>query len=449
MAGAVVIFFIYLVSIGGSVASTPDFLMACSNTYGLVLVLLLLGYGLVEIPIMLWNYARLEERLHRLQRRAVHRHTDLFEAIVKLEDSNNDIAAFNKTASAMRSEIEPDLAIYLKQVVEDTHSFKLPIGTRYRRGSTERLNLKINDNEAYTEATKCPTINQLADLNAELKRAQRRVLLCQGMWEVVREDSISVEFSIREEIPYPQVPQQWSLTALIVFASRLVYWYWTFRWRFVAFKIASVLTAAMSFMLIWAEATMGLPWDMSPFGALLTWIGPTDSVSVFVAVLVPLTYLVVCQTRGLFELRLFGWYRLAGHQHSEAGPLLFNAAYLIRLQFSLSYNFLLMIRGPISDSGQNTAYGMLFKGMEVVPVLGTTFNVYSPIIMLIPAVFTAFRCYSRFLHKLGLSHEDADEWGGEEELEEGRILIKRAQDQADAARESESDHSSGEYVSLP
>jgi len=375
---------------------------------------------------------------------AVHRHTDLFEAIVRLEDCNNDVAAFNKLASSRRAEIEPELARHLTQVLEASQNFKLPPGTRYRRGSTERLNLKIEEGNSSADDMRCPTIDELAELNGRLKQAQRRVILCQGMWEVVQGDAMATEFSIREEIPYPEWPQYWSVTALLVFLWRILHWYWTFRWRFVAFKVAAIFTGIISFLLIWAEATMAFPWDVSPFGAWLSWIGPNDAIGLFGATLLPLTYLVVCQTRGLFELRLFGWYRLAGHQHSEAGPLLFNAAYLIRLQFSLSYNYLLMIRGPISDTGQNTAFGMLFKGMEVVPFIGTGFNIYAPVIMLVPAVFTIFRCYSRFLHRLGLSHEDADEWGGEDELEEGRILIKRAQDQARDVEASEP----GAYVSL-
>jgi len=83
--------------------------------------------------------------------------------------------------------------------------------------------------------------------------------------------------------------------------------------------------------------------------------------------------------------------------------------------------------------------------MSVVPIIGTSFNVYAPIIMFIPAVLTAMRCYSRLLHKLGLAHEDADEWGGEEELEEGRILIHRAQE---SNQEILAEKQAGAYVSM-
>ena len=72
-------------------------------------------------------------------------------------------------------------------------------------------------------------------------------------------------------------------------------------------------------------------------------------------------------------------------------------------------------------------------------------QVYAPIIMLIPAVLTIMRCYSRVLSKLGLAHEDADEWGGDEELEEGRILIKRAQEGSTA---TDNGQSGSAYVQL-
>ena len=119
---------------------------------------------------------------------------------------------------------------------------------------------------------------------------------------------------------------------------------------------------------------MGLQVDLSPLGALIRQVGEENSIGVFWATIFPLGYLVVCQTRALFQLRLFGWWRLAGHQYSEAGPLLFNASYLIRLQFSLCYNYLLMIRGPVAEGG-TTAFGLLMRNMSVIPIIGTSFNV--------------------------------------------------------------------------
>jgi len=43
------VFSIYILASGGNFSELGGFVMACSNTYGLVWVLLLLGYGLVEV----------------------------------------------------------------------------------------------------------------------------------------------------------------------------------------------------------------------------------------------------------------------------------------------------------------------------------------------------------------------------------------------------------------
>ena len=64
----------------------------------------------------IWTYTQLPARLERLQRRAVHKHTDLFEALGRLEECQKRIEAFNRAASAHRAAIEPEIALRLGQV---------------------------------------------------------------------------------------------------------------------------------------------------------------------------------------------------------------------------------------------------------------------------------------------------------------------------------------------
>ena len=80
-----------------------------------------------------------------------------------------------------------------------------------------------------------------------------------------------------------------------------------------------------------------------------------------------------------------------------------NAQYLIRLQFPLAYNFLLLLRNPAS---KNTAFRTLMNNMDVVPLMGEDFNVYAPLVMVVLALFTVFHGYARLLRAVGLQHED-------------------------------------------
>jgi len=62
-------------------------LMAIGNTYGLLLVALLLGYGLVDVPRRMWRNAYPDVELRRTQILASHVDEALFEAVWELQVS--------------------------------------------------------------------------------------------------------------------------------------------------------------------------------------------------------------------------------------------------------------------------------------------------------------------------------------------------------------------------
>lgn len=64
---ALIIYVIYMVaSGGGSFAEVIGFVMAMGNTYGILLITLLLGNGLVAVPVYLWNIADVERELQNI-----------------------------------------------------------------------------------------------------------------------------------------------------------------------------------------------------------------------------------------------------------------------------------------------------------------------------------------------------------------------------------------------
>jgi hypothetical protein len=54
-----------------------------------------------------------------------------------------------------------------------------------------------------------------------------------------------------------------------------------------------------------------------------------------------------------------------------------------------------------------TAFSSLMKNITVVPLFGTSFTVYTPLIMTLIAGMTVVNVYARLLNALGLDHEDA------------------------------------------
>lgn len=62
-----VFYIIYMVSTsGGSLYQVVGFMMAMGNTYGVLLITVLMGNGLVALPKRLWTMANIDGELQRL-----------------------------------------------------------------------------------------------------------------------------------------------------------------------------------------------------------------------------------------------------------------------------------------------------------------------------------------------------------------------------------------------
>lgn len=110
-------------------------------------------------------------------------------------------------------------------------------------------------------------------------------------------------------------------------------------------KISAVLCAIASAMILWSEVTMTTDSLESPVGVILTQLsdGGAGIFIVQVFAFLALAYMSICTYWAMFRMNL-GWaFTLQPNQQSPATSLLFNANYLCRLQFSLAFNFLLLI----------------------------------------------------------------------------------------------------------
>jgi hypothetical protein len=192
-----------------------------------------------------------------------------------------------------------------------------------------------------------------------------------------------------------------------------------------------VSCAFLSGVVMWSEATLGIPFNLSPFAWVLRIFdgeGYKERGVLFqLAALLPLLYMSLCVYSSLFKLSIFGRYRLRGSKQSPGVALVFNAQYLVRLQFPLGYNYLLMIKYDTSTT--DCAFSHVMKNMETVPFLGTSFSVYAPLLILALCGFTLFNGYARLLGALGFEHEDAILSGDRETLDskvnEGITLLRR------------------------
>lgn len=202
-----------------------------------------------------------------------------------------------------------------------------------------------------SESNDYPSLEYLAQLNARLEAAQAGVVSAEQRWNTLVARSSLYTHLAEGTIPRPH-PFDTSLSDsfLSKVSRRLgtigehVRYLWLKVLRTPVYRVLAVSLAALSVAVLWSEATLALPFNLSPFAlALRLFDNNGDKGLLFqIAALVPLLYISACVFSSLFKLSLFGPYRLRGHKQSTGVALVFNAQYLVRLQFPLAYNYLYM-----------------------------------------------------------------------------------------------------------
>ena len=203
--------------------------------------------------------------------------------------------------------------------------------------------------------------------------------------------------------PYHQVSSNQELSKCQIFVMK---------YKKIFYSFFALSCGLLSFIILWSEMVLSTSLH-SPIGILIGAYSTSTSSEQFqqqhasssfiqLITLVTLAYMSFCTFWSLFRLNL-GWaYTLQPYQ-STASALIFNGQYLSRLQFSLGYNFLLTLNAPQLDL---TSFKALMSNITLIPVFGTSFIVFVPILMILIAMSTLLNIFPRLLRLLGIETED-------------------------------------------
>jgi hypothetical protein len=339
-------------------------LMALGNTYGLLMVSLLLGYGLVKIPQELWREAHPEMELRRTQIMAGNSDEALYEAVWELQDCEALIdAAARKIGdheeNGARVPMDMTYSFCLDKLLtlrKSTAILNPELQRRrtggHRRSGNERTRsedeLDIDDSSKYNEDS-MPSLDYLASLNARLQAAQAGVVSEEQRWNALVDKSNLFQDLVENTVPRPtRAVMESSTPFLIKILAKCgivldhVRYIWLVALRGPFYRVSAIACAALSAMVLWSEATLAVPYNLSPFALLLRAFDDNRGLLFQLAAMIPLLYMSFCVFSSLFKFSLFGRYRLRGRKQSLGVALIFNAQYLVRLQFPLGYNYLLM-----------------------------------------------------------------------------------------------------------
>ncbi|KAL3817581.1 hypothetical protein ACHAXA_006470 [Cyclostephanos tholiformis] len=480
------------------VAVVLPVLMALSNTYGLLLVSLLLGNGLVNIPKRLWRMARPANELRRVRIVSCGAEEELFDSVMALEDVEDRIEEVCRAAVCLREENASSGlggglgGVSMMEDVEDgevgpriRRRWRWCIGTSCTLCAVDEVTefheclevLVRRKNETADLCSERRTrsrtgggsrgcggssprrcggggrcgesddaedadagndygggeintmdITYLVHLNGQLKMAQERVTSAQLRWNHLMEHSRLFSALMEDDYNYISDEHPSYYRKLQHHLQRL----WVRYLRYPTYRCVSLITAVLSIFVLLSEVTLAAPLNLSPFSWTLHALdkyyhheNSSTRILFQISALVPLLYMSVCVYACLFQMSLMGPYCLRGNRQSTGVALVFNAQYLVRLQFPLGYNYLLMLKYDMT----HCAFNAIMNDMSTIPFFGTSFTVYAPLAILAVCLFTLCDFYPRILRFLGIEHEDALLLGDVDELDgkvnEGIQLMKR------------------------
>ena len=347
----VVVAIIVLTTSNERISDAPSITLAVANIYGLLLILLLLGYGLVEVPRKLWRSADPVTETQRLQYYAVDVDAVFFDAKCDLEDAMHEAReAANKVVSAVSEEhiiAESVLTLCDEcQTLMSTYSSSSNIseeGKKKGRRSTlgsQGLQGKAKERGRHS-ATDTVTRDELAQTHARLKAAKALFVKASWKWRSLVENSVYFDliFSARRRQTAPvendgvdadvDVVDEIDVETVLLendasnrfwkMWNRFIAW-WHFKFSFFWYRGWAIVSMILSIIVLWCEVSIplnsALGANISVLGLIVN--GTKDAVGKHLLALIPLAYICICVYFSLFRINLFATVELAGRHHTDA-----------------------------------------------------------------------------------------------------------------------------------
>ncbi|KAK9843415.1 hypothetical protein WJX81_001086 [Elliptochloris bilobata] len=400
--------------------------MLLSNTYGLVAVVLLMGYGLVAIPRALWREANPDARL----RFAFYR---VGRAAEKLEDATFEMQLVANVVEATsqpmprRDPLRPLMDIIYREADEQAPVRPGQVA-RDERGRVclddlADADLDYGADRAGLAALRRRMHKAITAYNALRAEYANEVALALSLEAVVRARSTG-------DYTAPLAADSPVSSRVVVAAAQAWLAYCALARPWVR-RVGALAAGAASFLIVWSEATIGSGThpDLSPFSHAIH-AGARGEVATQMLVGAPLAYMATACYYTLARLGVFYFYRVvpgATGSHS----LLMNASQVTRFAAPLAYNCLHVIRmHEYLPQGRRTVFAQkMSPAMADVPVFGTDFNTWFPLVTAVYCMLLFLNVWDRLARCCIPKRLRFDEdIGDDQHTERGRALLRQEQE---------------------
>eukprot|EP01130_Rhizamoeba_saxonica_P014692 TRINITY_DN6433_c0_g1_i1.p1 TRINITY_DN6433_c0_g1~~TRINITY_DN6433_c0_g1_i1.p1 ORF type:complete len:669 (+),score=76.56 TRINITY_DN6433_c0_g1_i1:63-2009(+) len=394
----VVLIWVYFSVTQHSFMDTLGIGIAISNAWGLLLLICFLGYGLCHVPRTIWRLANRPVQLKYIQFKLIGLKKDV-------DSSEEDLLKLLKKLKKLDESISSNHAFreYVDQmlkIVPDSYS-------KIRRGSG-------NVRNSYSAYVKFHTKLKSAIHNNEASKSMYNELLIKAI-EI--EDIVNAQAT--SYFTRPNFQFRKSGTCSPFFFN--IEWIWILI-QPITFRLLAILCALISVTLVYSETVFFLFPKYSIFALLVTATRETFWMQAFS--FIGVSYIAACVFSGLFNLKLFNYYQLIPHQHTDENSILFSAAYLSRLLAPLALNFLYVINFVQREEYSDLSPFLRVMGpMSVVPFLGNNFQIYFPIAVFLFTFATLFNLGNKVLSLCRVKKFQFSEDYEDGRIDEGRALL--------------------------
>uniref|UniRef100_A0A672NSY4 LMBR1 domain-containing protein 2-B-like n=1 Tax=Sinocyclocheilus grahami TaxID=75366 RepID=A0A672NSY4_SINGR len=396
--------------------------ITAANTWGLFLLVLLLGYGLVEIPRTYWRASCHGQLLAKTYFKAAKLMTEKADAEENLEDVMEDVRTVNETIKYNHP---------LRKCI-DTILKKCPV--EYQ----EKMGRNMDDYEDFDDkGNPYPSKKSLVKLHKQVIYAVQRHNRTQVQWQILLDKAFHLEDVAKNESSsthkfvhsFPSAePPGWISKYLY---TPTVEWYWECVFRRWCYRVLAVVLCVFSAAVVWSECTFFSTQPVLSLFAVFIQLAERDYNYVYIemACFVTIFFLCYCVYSTVFRIRVFNYYYLAPHHQTDAYSLQFSGMLFCRLTPPLCLNFLGVIHMDSTISHQTrqpTAYTSIMGSMQVLSFIANGFYIYYPMLIVLLCIATYFSLGTRCLNLLGFQQFVGENDLTSDLVDEGRELIRRA-----------------------
>ncbi|KAK2837185.1 hypothetical protein Q5P01_014397 [Channa striata] len=392
--------------------------ITAANTWGLFLLVLLLGYGLVEIPRAYWLSSSHSYLLDKTYFKVAKMAIEKAAAEETLADVMEEVAAVHESVRYNH---------FLRKFV-DIILKKSPTEYQEKMGRNVESVCGVQDG--------LPSKRVLVNLHEKVISAVQRHGQAHVQWSVLLDQAFHLEDVAKSKNSverhfihaFPSAQSRGWVHRFIY--TPTVEWYWECVLRHGFYKLLAALLCLLTAALVWSECTFFSTHPVLSLFALFIQMAEKhyNYICIELACFVSILFMCVCVYSTVFRIRVFNYYYLVPHHQTDAYSLQFSGMLFCRLTPPLCLNFLGMIHMDSAISHQDriqTSYTSIMGSMHLLSFISDGFYIYYPMLVLLLCFATFYNLGSRCLNLLGVYQYISDDTLTSDLVAEGRQLIRR------------------------